>query len=104
MKIILNLILCVLAMPYVALASTPNQPDHYCDDKASWQQWEQLLANNPSDDAIMSLYAFRIGLCSMVKSSQIETVKATQLFERMRDTVLKGIDDNNKKKRQDFGT
>ena len=55
----------------------------------SWQRWEKLLADNPTNDGITSLYAFRLGLCYMVKSGQIETSRATDLFEAMRDTVVR---------------
>ena len=93
MKYIATLILLLLLTPALIQAS---EQDHYCDDQASWQQWEKLLTDNPTDDGIASLYAFRIGLCSMVKSGQIETTRATKLFEGMRDAVLNGIDASEK--------
>lgn len=89
MKNISILILFLLALPSVVMPSGP--PEHYCDDSAAWHEWENLLAKNPTDDGINSLYAFRVGLCSMVKSGKIETARAIQLFEGMRDAVLKGL-------------
>ena len=83
------LLLCLLSIPCIATAADPS--DNYCDNEASWQQWNRLLTDNPSNDGIASLYAFRIGLCSMVKSGQIETARATKLFESLRDTVLQSI-------------
>ncbi|MDD2464144.1 MAG: hypothetical protein PHI97_09110 [Desulfobulbus sp.] len=47
--------------------------NNYCKDETNWQQWYELLAKHPQDDAIRALYATRRGLCSMVESSQIET-------------------------------
>lgn len=47
--------------------------NNYCKDETNWQQWYELLAKHPQDDAIHALYATRRGLCSMVESSQIET-------------------------------
>jgi len=84
-QIILVLILAA-AVPTIAA----EQPADSCKDKASWQKWQQLLADNPQDDSVASLYAFRIGLCSMVKSGMIDTGRATKLFEQMRDAVISG--------------
>jgi len=97
MKFILSLLLAVVFLSSTSFAQEtsplPSQPDHYCDDETSWQKWEDLLSKYPNDDTISSLYAFRVGLCSMVKSGKIETKRATRLFERMRDSVLKGIEE-----------
>lgn len=86
-RIILILIL-TLATASLSIAVEP--PDDYCDDQASWQQWERIRAENPKDDWVASLYAFRIGLCSMVRSGKIDTGRATRLFEQMRDAVVAG--------------
>ena len=48
-----------LTTPTIAAEQSPD----YCDDQASWQQWQQLLADNQQD--------------------------ATKLFEQLRDTVIK---------------
>ena len=106
MKIVSFLIICLFVFPYLALSSTPDppaKPDHYCDDKESWQQWEQIIAVNHSSDEVLSLYAFRVGLCSMVKSGQVETTRATQLFERMRDIVLKGMEEEERRMKKESG-
>jgi len=89
MRIVIFFLILFLFIPFVSLAD--EQPDHYCDDSVAWQEWEGLLEKNPMDDGISSLYAFRVGLCSMVKSGRIETDRAIKLFERMRDAVLSGI-------------
>ena len=82
------LIALILATGTYTMAA--EQPEDYCDDQASWQQWQQLLADNPQDNSVASLYAFRIGLCSMVRSGKIDTQRAIKLFEQMRDTVVRG--------------
>ena len=91
MKHISTLILFILLIPSIVCASGISQQDNYCDDQASWQQWEELLTDNPMDTGITTLYALRIGLCSMVKSGQIETQRAVKLFEEMRDAVINSI-------------
>ncbi len=88
MKYISTLIFCILLIPSIVYASGTSSQDNYCDDQASWQQWEELLTDNPTDTGITTLYALRIGLCSMVKSGQIETQRAVKLFEEMRDAVI----------------
>ena len=88
-KIIISLVFLLLTLPVVSF--TTEQPENYCDDTAAWEEWDKLLTDSPMDDGISSLYAFRVGLCSMVKSGQIETARAIQLFEGMRDAVLKGL-------------
>jgi hypothetical protein len=50
----------------------------------------KLLADNPQDNGITSLYAFRIGLCSTVRTGMIDTDRAIKLFEQLRDTVIRG--------------
>ena len=87
MKYISTLILFFLLIPSIVCAFGTSQQDNYCDDQASWQQWEELLTNS-TDTGTTTLYALRIGLCSMVKSGQIETQRAVKLFEEMRDAVI----------------
>ena len=94
MKQILIALLLATATPSIAA----EPPTDYCDDQASWQQWQQLLADNPQDNGITSLYAFRIGLCFMVRTGMIDTDRAIRLFEQLRDTVIKG-----KQKAEDTG-
>jgi hypothetical protein len=91
LKIIIAILFIPLFVPHISLALDQPLPEHYCNDEKSWQSWDHILNSNPGNDEVASLYAFRVGLCSMVKSGQIETIRATQLFERMRDIVLKGM-------------
>jgi len=101
MKLNAILFLCLVFLPTNIYAA--NQPDNYCDDPASWQKWQQLLDKYPTDDSIASIYAFRVGLCSMVKSGQIETARATKLFEQMRDVIIKGIEEDKQRRGKKSG-
>ena len=87
MKEILLALILATAAPVI---SAEQPAADYCSDLASWQQWQQLLADDPQDDGIASLYAFRIGLCSTVKSGTIDTGRAIRLFEQMRDAIVAG--------------
>ena len=78
MKEILLALKLVTAAPVI---SAEQPAADYCDDQASWLQWQQLLADNSQDNGIASLYAFRIGLCSMVRTGMVDTDRATKLFE-----------------------
>ncbi len=55
------------------IVTEPPADYDYCYDNASWQQWSNSLQTIPQDDSVSSLYAFRIGLYSMVRSGMIET-------------------------------
>jgi hypothetical protein len=98
---LLFFLICLLSIPNLSIAT--DKPDHYCNDPASWQQWEKLLSENPADDGIISLYAFRIGLCTMVKSGQVETDKAIKLFEGLRNAVLRGAEEANRQDAKEGG-
>jgi hypothetical protein len=84
-----NFLLLILLLSISSMSMAIEKPDNYCDDQESWLQWKKLLIDNPDNDGISSLYAFRIGLCSMVKSGEIETKRATKLFEGFRDVVIR---------------
>lgn len=99
----ISLILLLLFLSVPSITNATEKPDHYCDDLVSWQQWEKLLSDNPGDDGIASLYAFRVGLCSMVKSGQIGTERATKLFEGLRDTVIRGMEEAQRQDAVDKG-
>ena len=87
-RIILFILIPPLAVASLSIAAASS--DDYCADLASWQQWEKIRAESPADDGVASLYAFRIGLYSMVRSGKIDTKRATRLFEQMRDAVVDG--------------
>jgi len=49
-----------------------------------------VTVDNPQDDGVASQYAFRIGLCSMVRTGIIDTDRAIKIFEQLRNTVIRG--------------
>lgn len=69
-------------------ADTGKEPDNYCKDAVTWQQWHGLLEKNPQDDALHALYAMRLGLCSMVEAGNIDLDRATRIFEKMRGSLI----------------
>lgn len=82
------ILVLTLAIPCFAANNSDKEQSNYCHDKASWQQWHDLLEKHPQDDAIHALYATRRGLCSMVESHQITLERATHIFEKMRASLV----------------
>jgi hypothetical protein len=82
--LIIVLASCLSSSP---AADTGKDSNNYCKDETSWQQWHELLAKLPQDDAIHALYATRRGLCSMLESGQIDFDRATRILGRMRESV-----------------
>jgi len=78
----------ILSLSSPCVADTNKEPENYCKDQASWQQWHELLEKHPQDDALYALYASRRGLCSMVESGRIDLDRATKIFERMHESVI----------------
>lgn len=83
-------LIVITTFPLPVNAEPNDEPgdDNYCTDESSWHEWHALLEKHPDDDAIYSLYALRLGLCSMVESGAIDKERAINIFERMRDTVI----------------
>jgi len=101
LQVFFILLIAVLAIPSISTAI--DQPENYCDDQESWQQWNKLLTDNPNNNGIASLYALRIGLCSMVKSGKIETKRATKLFEGFRDSVIRNAEEGQEQSMKEIG-
>lgn len=101
LQVFFILLISVLTIPSISTAI--DQPENYCDDQESWQQWNKLLTDTPDNDGFASLYAFRIGLCSMVKSGKIETKLATKLFEGFRDTVIRSAEETQRPSMKEIG-
>ena len=56
-KLTLLIITLIILFWLPSLADTTDKPENYCKDQARWQQWHELLAKHPQDDAIYALYA-----------------------------------------------
>ncbi len=91
MRFLLFILFCCLTLyfPTVAYSSEEKISSNYCKDQESWEQYHELLAKYPDDEQIYSLYAMRIGLCSMVEAKTISQNRAVDIFERMRAALLR---------------
>lgn len=85
---IIPIIALILCLSTPCTADTGKESNNYCKDQASWQQWHELLAKHPQDDAIHAIYAMRLGLCSMVEAGNINLDRATEIFEKMRGSLV----------------
>lgn len=66
---------------------------NHCHDKQTNQRWEELAAQNHDSDAIQRLYALRLGLCVQVEREVLSVPRATTIFERQREKVLRKLKD-----------
>ena len=80
-------ILALAVSPVVA--ADGDEPVNHCHDKETNQQWEELAAKNHGSDAIQRLYALRLGLCVQVERDELTVPRATTIFERQRQKVLR---------------
>jgi hypothetical protein len=78
----------ILLLSSSCSAVTGKEPNNFCQDVASWQQWHELLEKHPQDDATHALYATRRSLYSMVESGQIEMDRAIRISEYMRESMI----------------
>ncbi len=82
----------VLAIAVAFILMTANaaaEPANYCQDEASWQEWMNLVHENPGDDELQMLHALRIGLCVKVEQGSITFDRANELFNRAHETIIK---------------
>ena len=93
----------ILFLSFSGSADTSKEPNNYCRDETSWQQWHALLEKHPQDDAIHALYATRRGLCTMVESGQIDLDRATRIFERMRESLVDRYRENEETEQEGRG-
>ncbi|MFH1216534.1 MAG: hypothetical protein V1706_08535 [Pseudomonadota bacterium] len=84
--VIVTIFVCVVLFPLFASAQE-NETNH-CNDPESWVKWQELLQSNPDDDGIYSAYALRVGLCQMIEKHEIETGRATIIFEHYMESLI----------------
>lgn len=79
----LMFVLIILICPVVSTANdvVTAEPDHYCQDKAMWAEWTNLVAKFPADDEVMAAYGLRLGLCSLIELEQIDTDRTIKIFD-----------------------
>ena len=66
-----------------------SEPQNHCDDQQSWKQWDALALKYPTDMDVQALHALRIGLCDKVELGTITLEQATDIFERIREAIVK---------------
>jgi hypothetical protein len=66
----------------------PTTAENACHDAASWQAWQDLLAQTPQDMDLHTLHALRLGLCVKVARGDLQVDEATTIFEDARQALL----------------
>jgi hypothetical protein len=66
----------------------PTTDGNTCHDAASWQEWQDLLAQSPTDMDLHTLHALRLGLCVKVERGDLQQDEATTIFEDARQALL----------------
>jgi hypothetical protein len=69
-------------------AEEPTTAENACHDAASWQEWQDLLAQTPQDRDLHTLHALRLGLCVKVARGDLQVDEATTIFEDARQALL----------------
>ena len=65
-----------------------DEPDNYCNDAETNQQWARLFMKAPDDPMTIRLYALRDGLCNMVDNGQVKLELAIAIFEDARSPAV----------------
>ena len=89
------LLICLL--PLLAHAEEPEK--NYCEDAATWAEWDDVVTKYPNDLGLHALHALRIGLCTKVEHEQLSIGQATTIFENARETLFKRRTQGQKKRR-----
>lgn len=74
-------------------AASEGGASNHCHDQQTNQRWEELATQNHGSDPIQRLYALRLGLCVQVERSVLSVPRATTIFERQREKVLRNLKD-----------
>jgi len=78
----------ILFLVFVYNNSLYADPENYCYDKESWEEWDTIIEKNPDDMQVQALHALRIGLCVKVDRGEITLDQATEIFEAARETIV----------------
>ena len=91
----LTILTCLLlGMPLAALpapllaAEALAAEENACQDAASWQEWQDLLAQSPKDMDLQTLHALRLGLCVKLARGDLQQDEATTIFEDARQALV----------------
>jgi hypothetical protein len=80
--------LILLCLIFAIYSASSAEPENYCHDQKSWEEWDALVEKNPNDMEVQTLHALRIGLCTKVDRDQITIDQATEIFESAREAII----------------
>jgi hypothetical protein len=80
--------LILLCLIFAIYSASSAEPENYCHDQKSWEEWDALVEKNPNDMEVQTLHALRIGLCAKVDKGQITLNQATEIFESAREAII----------------
>lgn len=83
---ILTMVFCVSSFA----GEKPDEQLHSCDDPEEWIEWKETIEQFPEDDALLSLYAMRLGICEGIKEGTIEQQRGINIFGRYMMLVKAG--------------
>jgi len=87
MKRISAIIILLLLLGIYGVSAA--EPDNYCHDAESWNEWDSMVKKYPEDIPLQILHALRIGLCIKIEQKSISLQDATQLMNDMSDDLIK---------------
>jgi hypothetical protein len=83
--VVISILVLFFAVPSVVTAETEN----HCLDQESWKEWDALIQKYPNDMDVQTLHALRLGLCAKIERGDLTVEKATEIFERFREVIIK---------------
>jgi len=89
-KLIITILLIILTItPATSWAEEIDEPaTNYCHDKESWDFFDSVIAKHPGDVEMKTLYAVRVGFCSMIERGMATVDEAQLVFETMRQGLI----------------
>ena len=81
-------IISVLIILLIGCAQSKLQPNSYCNDKTTWQEWDDLIRVHPHNKEMQVLHALRIGLCMKIEQGTISNKEAIDLFNQAHQAVI----------------
>ena len=83
---ILTMVFCVSSFA----GEKPEEQLHSCDNPEEWAEWRATIEKFPEDDALLSLYAMRLGICEGIKEGTIDQQRGINIFDRYMMMVKAG--------------
>ena len=87
-----KLIITILFLITPAISWADQEQDepatNYCNDMASWEHFDSVIAKHPGDIEMKTLYAVRVGFCTMIERGMATVDEGTLVFETMRRGLI----------------